>query len=252
MMGGQIHIPPESSDCLPQAATAYIKHLRQPWPQRVKPVFDAYMHNEDFKFWELQLGNYLSEVSNWPTHKQNLAALIEFIYMAHAKINNPGATFWGDKTPFLMLNLDWLKLIFPQAIVIHLIRDPRAVVCSRIEAFSEDTDTAINRWLWAVDSARKWQGQMHIQDIYYEQLVADPQKQLRKICDLTGLDYSGKMIESSAHLNLGDTHLPHHKRTEDSIDSKSVNRWQSALTSDQLERIRNRTERLCKELGYEW
>ncbi len=43
---------------------------------------------------------------------------------------------WGEKSPAHVFRLDEIRSCFPNAQIIHIVRDPRGVVCSNIKAFS--------------------------------------------------------------------------------------------------------------------
>ena len=55
MNGGEIHIPPESGECIPQAFELYVKNKNRPWPERVRLVLNTFMEFADFKYWDIYL-----------------------------------------------------------------------------------------------------------------------------------------------------------------------------------------------------
>jgi len=110
-----------------------------------------------------------------------------------------GKDFIGDKDP---KNIECLKVInnsFPDALLVHIYRDPRAVISSRLKAeWSKDKP------LWQHILAYKAQfnyirknqdifGDNFI-DIKYEQLVKNPKVELEKILEKFDLKFEEDML----------------------------------------------------------
>lgn len=112
-----------------------------------------------------------------------------------------GRARWAEKTPQNIRYLDWILDRFPEASVIHVIRDGRDVVCS----MREHPD-----WRWVDGAWRKvlvsrplaWYAERWVEDtaagmarrqdgryleVRYEDLVADPAVALRAICEHVGV-----------------------------------------------------------------
>lgn len=119
---------------------------------------------------------------------------------------NKSKQYIGDKDP---KNIEYLKIInknFPNCLIIHIIRDPRAVISSRIKA-----KWSKNRYLWQHILAYKaqfnfFEKNKHIFDnryveIKYEKLLEEPKKQLEKILKKLNLNYEKNMIRFSKTAN---------------------------------------------------
>jgi hypothetical protein len=96
-----------------------------------------------------------------------------------------GKVRWADKTPRYALIMDFLDQLFPDAKFIHIIRDPRDVVLSHRKRFG---------YVAAVKAVRKWPvyvatasatgqrlGPERYLEVRYEDLVADNDKELRRV-----------------------------------------------------------------------
>lgn len=126
-----------------------------------------------------------------PTEAALLAAPLE-LYAERA-----GAARWGSKTPWLAPRLPMLRALYPEALVIHLIRDGRDVVASLLERarYDGDADAAARLWREHVRAGRRGArlGGPCLQ-VHYERLVGDPEPELRRICAFLGERFDPAML----------------------------------------------------------
>jgi hypothetical protein len=119
--------------------------------------------------------------------------------MDHEK---PTATIWGDKTPMNSGYLPSILAEYPDARIINVYRDPRAVAASLTDArfTPAGDDLLINAEVARHYSRIFCEGAALIDpaavlNVRYEDLVKDPQTGLRTICDFLGLEYADTMLE---------------------------------------------------------
>jgi hypothetical protein len=149
------------------------------------------------------------------TTGEAISAVFE-VYAEHE-----GKPRWGDKTPLYMQHLPMLERLFPDARWVHLVRDGRDAGLSFLslpEGFSGKTwalpHTAAQfgaRWRTEILAARKLGS--HVGDRYrelrYEDLVTEPERELRQVCEHASLSWEPAMLE---HANAPDVaSLPEHK-----------------------------------------
>jgi hypothetical protein len=96
------------------------------------------------------------------------------------------------KTPDVS-NIDKLFKLFPQAYLIILVRDGRAVAESRVKTFRESYDVAIRKWLVGAKSIVSFQRQMRHSGaryllVRYEDIWNDVETELRRIFHFCHLD----------------------------------------------------------------
>jgi hypothetical protein len=96
------------------------------------------------------------------------------------------------------VNFDKLTRIWPDAVFIHILRDPRDVGRSRIDlGWSGNMHTAVSTWIEAEDT---WDelGQVVPPDrrfeVRYDDLVREPEPTLRRLCDFLGLRFDRSML----------------------------------------------------------
>ncbi len=112
-----------------------------------------------------------------------------------------GKARWAEKTPQNIRNLDWILARFPQASVVHIIRDGRDVICSMRQhpdwRWVDDSWQKVlvprslewyaRRWLGDTAAGMAWRDDPRYVEVRYEDLVADPEGVLRAICDGIGV-----------------------------------------------------------------
>jgi hypothetical protein len=114
----------------------------------------------------------------------------------------------GDKTPGYMNYISQLARIFPGAIFLHIIRDPRDYALSVKRSFGKSILRAADRWSKAVAKARgegqKYDGQYF--EVRYEDLLDDPEKTMMKVCSYLNIEFDPAMMHlDHPSENLGDT-----------------------------------------------
>lgn len=117
-----------------------------------------------------------------------------FYEMYAEKIDKPR---WGDKTPFYVRKMDLIHRILPEAHFVHLIRDGRAVALSIKDLwFGPDTiEGCAEFWVARLDEARRKAEKLpHYTEIIYEDLVRDPEPNLRKIAEFIDVPFDERMV----------------------------------------------------------
>jgi hypothetical protein len=106
-----------------------------------------------------------------------------------------GKPRWGDKTPRYMRSMPRIARALPEARFVHIIRDGRDVAISQAERSLEERDTpveeAAERWARRIEAAREAGREMDVyMEVRYEDLVAEPERELRRVLELIGEDAS--------------------------------------------------------------
>ena len=126
------------------------------------------------------------------------ASLFAAIMDDYAERN--GKVRWSDKTP--SQRPDDIYSLFPDALIVHIIRDPRDVVASnlalpwqrrRAAAIASD----LQRFTFESIERGRRAGRSHYFQVRYEDLVTEPEMVLRLACDFIGEDYDERMPDPS-------------------------------------------------------
>ncbi len=149
-----------------------------------------------------------------------------------------GKTCWGYKSPEDVQRLGKIVRAFPNAKIIHMTRDPRAVVRSFLvkerRAFNFTNLYYVARY-WAkcerlADRFEKFAPQK-IRRIRYEDLIERPEATVRDICSFIGVDFEDRMLEVSASAQkyapkLPDGQLdPAHRELLKPINAAPMAKW---------------------------
>lgn len=163
---------------------------------------------------------------------------------------------WGDKRPVYYSFLDELARLFPDAQFVHVVRDGRACVASlKRPPFSYPSGAAMATWLNAMSSARdagRRLGPDRVFQLRYEDLVGDPERELRRLCDWLGEDYAEAM---TAPEEIVDEVVPsgfqQHAQISAGVNAGSVDRWRGELSLDEIGAFEAVARPLLAEHGYE-
>ncbi|MGA2214943.1 MAG: sulfotransferase [Bryobacteraceae bacterium] len=142
----------------------------------------------------------------------------------------------GEKTPqhafFLKTLCEW----FPNAVILHMIRDPRSVVASLQRAVWSPGSVVINARTWLKHSraVRLFRGRPGYLEVRYEALVTDPVNELRRICDLMGEEYSPLMLQPETVFT---ENTKASRRSLAAVTSERLDVWRSELTAAQVGQI---------------
>jgi len=118
--------------------------------------------------------------------------------LLHRELAASGKRIIADKTPNNVFIVDRLRECWPDARFIFLLRHPGAIARSRQaykgEQADEDDKNAelIRRYCEALEQARQaYDGHT----VRYEDLTADPERELRAICSFLGVPFEPQMLE---------------------------------------------------------
>src|SRR5262245_15429787 len=143
-----------------------------------------------------------------------------------------------DKTPAYALVLDFAARLYPQARYVVLVRNPFAVWSSYVDSFFDGDHAAahrfnplLERYVPAIARFLR-EAKVPLARVRYEELVAEPERQMRELCAFLGLDYEPGMVaygeagpNRAASRGLGD---PVTIARETRPTTRSLARWTEA------------------------
>lgn len=134
------------------------------------------------------------------TQEEWLSRIADFFGgIHHDYARRRGKTRWADKTPRYAMSLDFVTRVFPDAQVVHLIRDGRDVVVSHRKRFGYwSAVKCVVKWPRYIRTARA-AGRSLPADRYfelrYEDAVADPATALRALFDFLGEPWEESVLD---------------------------------------------------------
>ena len=185
------------------------------------------------------------------------ARLREFyagLFERHARAE--GKQRWGDKTPFHSAHIAEMARIFPDSVVVAIVRHPGAVVHSLVGKFHYTVGDAVAYW----DSTNKEilrrgaeLGGRRFALLRYEDLVEHPEETLHELVDFLGEPWSDDLLRhqeiqaarGTPRVSAGKT------GTRDPITTDLAHRWAEGLAPDDRALITGGAGPLARFLGYE-
>jgi hypothetical protein len=117
-------------------------------------------------------------------------------YAAYAEEH--GKRWWGDKTPRYLTHINLLADLFPMARFVHVIRDGRDVALSEVDLHRLHRRAASIAFMWrrklrAGRAAANAVGERYT-ELRYEDLLSEPERELRRICRFLGFGFEPAML----------------------------------------------------------
>ena len=165
------------------------------------------------------------------------AAVLRCFYETAAE--NAGASRWGDDTPSYLKRMRRIQRALTEARFVHVVRDGRDTLAARPAEINTGAAIATGqRWNKKVRSVRVQAHLMnHLIEVRYEDLIADPEATLRRVCEFIELPYDEVMTEP-----------PERSRIEN--DLGPVGSWRERLEPEHLEAFEEVAGKMLDELGY--
>jgi hypothetical protein len=166
----------------------------------------------------------------------------------------PEATVWVDHTPENASYFNTLFAHFPQAKGIHIVRDGRAVAASIMPLdWGPNSIMKASRWWMRMVSfglaAESAFGPRQVMRVKYEELVAEPERVLRPLCEFLEIPFQPEMTQANGFTPPRYT-TNQHTLVGRQPDQKISSRWQQKLTRRQIEIFENQTRDYLTYLGY--
>lgn len=238
--GKQVNIPPESY-VLPRVTRLFISYRYLPWEQLVGIIISEFEAFQEFFTWELDLSPVHRKARELSKKEQTLANIIDLIYREYATKFNLSALRWGDKTPKNSEFLEHICEVFPDAQYIHLIRDPRAVLSSYINAALKDNNLITDRqkivkfWLNChkhIENCKSIVGEDKFVGLHYENLLNNPEEELKRVTGFLGIEFSSEMLSFWQSKSLGDVnHYKHHENVLKPLNKSPIGLWKEKLSN---------------------
>jgi hypothetical protein len=244
--------------------THFIPRAIEGIPDGVNPPLDQDLVERVRRYHRFPRLNLPDEVvSHVGSQAGTYAEFVSNLYSAYARLH--GKPLAGEKTPDYVRYLPLLHGLFPEARIIHLIRDGRNVALSTLEWARHDKGPGRFQlwhedpvgvcalwWRWQVTSGRRdgtLLGSDRYYEVRYEDLVHQPERVLQDLSSFLGLPFAAQMLK----FYEGKT------RTKPGISAKKawlpptpgLREWQTQMAARDVELFEALAGDLLNELGYE-
>jgi Sulfotransferase family len=171
-----------------------------------------------------------------------------------------GKERWGDKRPSLILNLDAVFAMFPDAQYVNVVRDPRAVVASirkvgrRHGWGAHGIPGGTETWERSARAADAWRRRLpadQFLEIQYEHLVTDTARVLEGIVDFLDLDPGGldPMLRHHETADIRSRTL--HANVSRPVTTERLRSWERALRPREVAFVESVVGDRMLRYGYE-
>jgi len=185
------------------------------------------------------------------------------LYSEHARLH--GKELAGEKTPDYVRYLPFLHALFPDARIIHIIRDGRDVALSMLEwaradkgpgklALWLEAPVAVCAlwWRWQVETGRRDGAQLPpglYREVWYENLVLHPGETLRSLAVFLSLPFAHEMVSFHEGKTRPDPQLSAKEAWLPA--TPGLRDWRKEMPPRDLELFEAIAGDLLSELGYE-
>lgn len=259
-------------DAHPNVATpvecAFIINMRQKygkvtnWSKEQLLTFheDVQKHIK-FDTWNIDLDQLKKDLleCEGPNTFQNVCKVVYFV---NKSLFPKEEIKWiGDKNPVYATYTPELLELFPDAKYIHLVRDPRDNIISLKNVDFEGPFTALLAYRWE-HSARKLfyikkKNAAKFYTIRYEDLVSNPTRYYREMCDFLSIPYNDtvfdfykKQDEAMKKFNI-EKMMKYHKSLFSPINTSKVDLWKTQLPERDIRIAEFVAGKWTKIYGYE-
>ena len=186
----------------------------------------------------------------------DLPDAIRLVYATFAA--SQGKPRYGNKSHGYVVAIPMIASLLPEAKFIHIIRDGRNVALSLVEAPFGPKALAPAAHFWAhrvhkgrADGLRL--GADRYREVRYEDLVADPESQLRPLCGFLGLPFDDVMLryyENEARPSRGLQHPEIHRNlTQPPV--QNIRDWRTQMSAREVAQFEAIAGAALEEFGYQ-
>jgi hypothetical protein len=196
-------------------------------------------------------------ISTYLTREQVDETFREFLLTAFRYVmkRNPEKQFLSEKTPSNADVFHELSTVFPDAKLVFVVRDPRAIIASMLEVGQRfrregqrppDFTRSVRRAIKYINSmyskghAQLKSNSPNFHVVFYEDFITAPAVAIRDLAIKLGLQFEEAMLRIEEKKTITSEfsaaeHLWYSKaRLQEKIDEKSMTRWTSSLSRFQL------------------
>jgi hypothetical protein len=215
-----------------------------------RPVIEEIVGYPTFFGMKLDEARLLDETSGDAGRGADFPRLVRAVMQRYA--DDRGKPRWGDKTPRYVNHMPLLRRMFPDARFLHVMQDGRHVVRSIVDISGRPPIQAAAFWRRHVlrgrrDGARLGRGVY--QELRLEDLVADPERELRRVCAFLGEDYAPEMLDYRRQFS-GQPVASRHVQATRPLNADRPD-WRAGLSALEVREVEAICGPVLAELGYD-
>ena len=204
-----------------------LKGFQKDWPASLDSIMHKMKHTPDWQPSSKEIIQRINNASEAPEISEFLKALGDSIAETRNK------ELWIEKTPNHIRYLKQIRHFFPDAPIIHLVRDGRDVAesHSRMEWQKGSYFNCLMEWKDGIRKAEKFMvSDKRFETIRFEDLIGHTDKTVRSICEFLGIEYEpGMLVADGSESNLIESGMKHKELIKEPINTDKLKVWQKIL-----------------------
>ncbi|NEQ55214.1 MAG: sulfotransferase, partial [Leptolyngbya sp. SIO3F4] len=230
------------------------QHLKLENPNEFQQFWQVLSQSKRFSYFDIDADETLANIltKGTPSYATIFAGWME------SYANRCQKPRWGEKTPLHYQNLEQLLTWFPQAQVIWMLRDPKAVTASLLQMTWASNYVHIHAEQWLQSTQlyeQNWYSDQRVNLVRYEDLVQQPDSTLAKILNFLGEDYpkgllTQRSIQSMPIVNRKGWAFEHLNQALQPVKTTAIDRWKQQLWPSHVAIVNSLTNRLQQRYGY--
>lgn len=176
-----------------------------------------------------------------------VSGLFEGFARYELDIQRGSGMIWADKSPAYIRHIPLLVKHFPGARIVHIVRDVRDHCVSMRKAWGKDIRRSAWRWGSDVLTAHRQCSSMpeRCLEVRFEELLQDPEAQLRRICMFLDLPFFAALAQLSQSVEQRG-----YAAGRAEIVRDNFSKFETRLTPRELVAIESLAWRTMRALGY--
>lgn len=147
-----------------------------------------------------------------------------------------GKKRWVEKTPDHIEHVNTIRQLFPKSPIIRIIRDPRDVALSLLKVPWGTQSFLEGLIYWRhidEESMRFFADDLVSYTVRFEDLIAEPRIELKKLCEFIGESFEENTLDTSVTGKLINSRdVPWKEKTSQPIDISRISVWRSELSEE--------------------
>ena len=200
---------------------------------------------------------------------ENYQQLINSVYYYYGQSLGKNAKRWGDKNNFYLNRIREIKHLFPNASIVHIVRDGRNVACSYkalnkknitskdAPALPNSIEVIAEQWsenMKLINDSFKSINYDGVIQVRLEDITNEPIREIERITKFIGEDFEPKMLEyykSENHLE-GEPkeYLQWKEKNTKPILNEAPNKFKNELTKKEIQRFNAIAQKALVQYGY--
>ena len=230
------------------------RHLKLAETQDFQQFWQALSQSKRFSYFDIAPDKTLATIlaKGSPSHATIFAGWLETYA---ERCHKPR---WGEKTPLHYQHLTQLLEWFPQAQVLWMLRDPRAVTASLLNMTWASRYVHVHAEQWYQSTQlyeQTWQADPRVKLVRYEDLVQQPDRTLEEVFQFLNEDYPKGLLAQRSTQNMPIVNrdgwaFSHLNQALQPLETSAIDRWKQQLWPVHAAIVNSLTNKLQQRYGY--